>query len=321
MKVNIYRLTDQKLLEPLLREELTPSWPEDEVHRWIDIETGEKQEIQDCLIPLNLPAAILKACMEPGHDVYIAPYDRVLYLEVPIQVDWKNTRPTYLSIVCLPTTLVTVHQGPVSSIARVATNFSGDMRLNAANTSTLLYHIFDHLADQHLLILSGLRKHFESIVDTFLNDPYSIETKDLLSMRQPMLALDKTLQDQLYCADALLREHSQAFSIGDQRGRLSDLIRSMERVLRLAEQLGTDGRYLYQLLQVRLQEGTNNRLRLLTIISAVFLPLTLISGIYGMNFSSMPGVELTYGFPVTMGVMGALAAGMLWIFRRGGWFR
>ena len=47
------------------------------------------------------------------------------------------------------------------------TNFSGDMRLNAANTSTLLYHIFDQLADQNLLILSGLRKHLKSIVDIF----------------------------------------------------------------------------------------------------------------------------------------------------------
>ena len=153
------------------------------------------------------------------------------------------------------------------------------------------------------------------------NDPSSIETEVLLSMRQPILTFITTLEDQLYCADTLLREHSQAFSIGDQRGRLSDLIRNMERLLHLAEQLRTDGRYLYQFVQVALQESTNNRLRLLTVISAVFLPLTLISGIYGMNFAGMPGVESTYGFPATIGVMGALAAGMLWIFRRGGWFR
>lgn len=65
-----------------------------------------------------------------------------------------------------------------------------------------------------------------------------------------------------------------------------------------------------------LQEKTNQRLKFLTIISAVFLPLMLVTGLYGMNFRYMP--EL--GYPLVLAAMGALAGILLWTFYRKGWF-
>lgn len=62
-------------------------------------------------------------------------------------------------------------------------------------------------------------------------------------------------------------------------------------------------------------------LRLLTIVSAIFLPLTLIAGIYGMNFGNMPELTWTYGYPLVIAAMVALAAVLLWIFYLKGWFK
>ena len=56
-------------------------------------------------------------------------------------------------------------------------------------------------------------------------------------------------------------------------------------------------------------------------ISAVFLPLSLIAGIYGMNFADMPELHFKYGYEVIVGFMIAVAAGALFYFSRTGWFR
>jgi len=70
-----------------------------------------------------------------------------------------------------------------------------------------------------------------------------------------------------------------------------------------------------------LQDRTNSRLRLLTILSAIFMPLTLIAGIYGMNFKHMPELSWRYGYPAAVGAMLLLAVGLMLYFYRRGWFR
>jgi Mg2+ and Co2+ transporter CorA len=68
------------------------------------------------------------------------------------------------------------------------------------------------------------------------------------------------------------------------------------------------------------QEKTNRKLAVLTVISAIFLPLTLIAGIYGMNYSDMPELGWKYGYPAVLLLMGAVAGGLMWVFKRRGWF-
>jgi magnesium transporter len=62
----------------------------------------------------------------------------------------------------------------------------------------------------------------------------------------------------------------------------------------------------------------NEIMKVLTIISTVFIPLTFIVGIYGMNFQ-IPELKWKYGYPAVMLLMAVIAAGMLWWFRRRGW--
>ncbi len=69
------------------------------------------------------------------------------------------------------------------------------------------------------------------------------------------------------------------------------------------------------------QVKTEQRLRILTIVSVIVMPLSLLSGIYGMNFDNMPELHGEYAYFVVMGMMGILAVGMLWFFVVKGWFR
>ncbi len=68
------------------------------------------------------------------------------------------------------------------------------------------------------------------------------------------------------------------------------------------------------------QDKLNHRLAVLTVLSAVFLPLTLFVGIYGMNFDKMPELHYAYSYPVALGFMALLAVGMLRFFYKRAWF-
>ena len=68
------------------------------------------------------------------------------------------------------------------------------------------------------------------------------------------------------------------------------------------------------------QEKINRRLGRLTIISAIFLPLTLIAGIYGMNFEVMPELKHPFAYPVAIGSMVLIASGIYLYFRKKVWF-
>jgi magnesium transporter len=76
---------------------------------------------------------------------------------------------------------------------------------------------------------------------------------------------------------------------------------------------------LHQQYDAHQQDKTNRRLAVLTVISAIFLPLTLITGIYGMNFDVMPGLHFRHAYPVALLAMAAIAGGLYWCFRSRGW--
>jgi magnesium transporter len=72
---------------------------------------------------------------------------------------------------------------------------------------------------------------------------------------------------------------------------------------------------------LRLQDKVNKRLQVLTVVSSVFMPLMLVTGIYGMNFRHMPELSWTYGYPAALLVMASVAALLFWIFYKKGWFK
>jgi len=78
---------------------------------------------------------------------------------------------------------------------------------------------------------------------------------------------------------------------------------------------------LHQQYVLTQQDKMNSRLQILTVISAVFLPLTLLAGIYGMNFVNMPELQWTYGYLVVIGLMAVIVVVMLYVFYRRGWFK
>jgi magnesium transporter len=72
--------------------------------------------------------------------------------------------------------------------------------------------------------------------------------------------------------------------------------------------------------QMHAQDKTNRRLGMLTILSAIFMPITLLASIWGMNFETMPELKYPFSYPIALGLMALIGSGGYLYFRKTGWF-
>ena len=118
----------------------------------------------------------------------------------------------------------------------------------------------------------------------------------------------------------LQQVESSAFRIQDQRKYYRDLATEVRQAIHGADSLASRLRDMHQHYQLASQDKTNRRLSALTIIQAIFVPLTLIAGIYGMNFQYMPELQWGHGYGLILALMTLIAITELWFFKRSGWF-
>ena len=156
--------------------------------------------------------------------------------------------------------------------------------------------------------------------DEMDRDPGSVELGEILDHGSAIRSLDSIISEHVVCFGKLnLLEESALNVAGNREFRtVSSDAQYLDRVAVRLEKRLANLRDQYSMNQ---QDRTNQRLAVLTVISAIFLPMALLAGIYGMNFDVMPELHYRYAYPLVVGSMVALAIGMIWYFRSRGWFK
>ncbi len=321
MNMKSFVINDNSRLTPIASEDITPEWLKDEIPRWIDVETPEDDELSECLAFLGIHQSIIESCLKPSDEPELARYENMIYIEFPIISKKHEFQRTYVSIIFLPTTLVTIHMEQISNISMQKTISYMESIFHSANISGLLYEIIVYLIKQAYHFFQDVRTQINNISDTINENPDAVELRDILDTIKLVDFFITMIEDQQYCITSLLASESESVGLGDQRQYFMDLRRSLQNGLRTLNRYDARVNDLHQLYMLTLQDRTNRRLNVLTIISAIFLPLTLISGIYGMNFQNMPELDDPYSYFVVLGFMFAVALAMLFFFYHKGWFK
>lgn len=308
------------MLEVIPFESLSPAWCEGSTHRWLDVEEADPEALRKLLAPLNLHPLVLEACTEPGDGSQFGAYEKELFIEFPVFEATLDTQQTRISIICLPATLLTIHHRTIPGIAVLADELSSNRRLREATTSGLLYELLDHVADQLFWRAAPARTRVNEIATALDEDPESVEVGEILGLKRRFGELTDVLEDVLFCLARLQTVESKAFQTGELGVYLRELVSALQNGHKAAQRIEGILSDLHQQYVMTQQEKMNSRLQILTIISAIFLPLTLLAGIFGMNFKNMPALQLSYGYPGVLGLMAVIVLVMLYMFYRRGWF-
>jgi magnesium transporter len=320
MKTRSFEITDQKQIVEVPLETGSSTWFEDPVHRWLDIEAPGEEELDGFLEPLKIDTKKLRERVEPGSSTFFEVFENLLLIRLPTQTSPVDVDFTHITFLCLPTTLVTIHHEPLPAIANLASRLAGRIRLKSATTSALVYQIIARLVGENFFAFGACRQKQEALSKRMIEDSDDIEPEEIFTLRRQITNIGDANEDHAFCIDVLQKMETTSFGLADQRELLKELDHSLERHQRSMDRLEENVKDLHQQFLLTIQDRTGNRLKVLTILSAVFLPLMLIAGIYGMNFQNMPELDLRYAYYAVLGFMALVGIGMLVFFYKKGWF-
>lgn len=321
MMANSYRLDDTLRLVPLDPDSAAQAVAEDGARIWLDMQDPAPGELEEWLDRLAVSGLARRLCLEAGDHSGFYPLRREILLVFPVLAHTEGPREVdHVAFLCREGLLLTVHRGPVYGPHRLSELQEAEDWLPEASVAALVAAMLIDLSHDGLRHVTNLRRAVLDLDRRMDRDPESVEAEEILDVRSDLLTLGAVVGDQLPSVQALSRtdrpllrrEHTQDFV----NCALVNLQAADGALDWLDQQVGS----LRSGLEMYAQEKTNRRLGMLTILSAIFMPVTLLAGIWGMNFVKMPELGLSYGYPLGLALMGLVGWIMYRFFRRTGFF-
>jgi magnesium transporter len=285
---------------------------------WIDLDAADPAEGRRILAQLGLVGEdVVDLALRDEPSTQYGRYDDYVHLVVS---GYRRRGDDFdferVSISLGERFLLTTHKGPVQFLAAVRRDYHADFVRFAKTPSFLLYELLDHLVENYLDVQQAMGERVERLqaelqrgdVDDGLFARASQLGADLLHFRKVLLPTRATLADLSSRRSLVLGEATQRF-LGNLVGSVDHLLQDMlvDRDI-LSESVN-----LYMSM---VGHRTNQVMKKLTVVSIVFLPLTFLVGVYGMNFEVFPELRWRYGYVYFWGLVVAVIVGLLRLLRR-----
>lgn len=210
--------------------------------------------------------------------------------------------------------------GPVRERIRSA---KGAIRHHKADY--LAYSLIDAIIDGFFPVLEDYGEALEELEDEVVANPSRQSLEKIHRIKRELLALRRSIWPQRDAINSLIRDSNHLIS-DEVRVYLRDCYDHTVQVIDMVETYREVASSLMDVYVSSVGNRMNEVMKLLTIISTIFIPLTFIAGVYGMNFDpesspwNMPELHWYWGYPACLGVMAAIAGSLIFYFKRKGWF-
>jgi len=320
MQIHCYSLSSGIFQSQTVSTDIIASASDPIEERWFDVESATPDELRKFLAPLNLHPLLLNRCLKPANVPGVNSYEQAVLVEFPIHYDLEAGNPDYLTLVLQGRFLLTIHIGSLPALEELAANLLAGQESPLHHLPQIVYLIIDHLSDLNVQSQIEVRDQILSMAKTLTEKPGKVSATDLADLRWKVERLVSLIENQLYCVTNLNASDNEVLQEPHRKAYLQDLVSEAEIAQRGVYRLETRMNDLYTYFQMAGNDRVEKRLRVLTIISAITLPLGLITGLLGMNVGGLPGTSFAYGFLLVVLMMFVIAVIEFWYFKRKGWF-
>ena len=233
--------------------------------------------------------------------------------------DVQTGNPVHVSVLLSGTTVVTFEEREVGLLSQIEQRISADQgRIRMSGPDYLFYAVLDVIVDGYFTALEAISDMIEELEDGISTDPDPEILESIHGMRTRMLLFRKSVWPLREVISTLAREET-SLTTRETVAYFRDLYDHTIQVIDTTETLRDILSDMVDTYLSSISNRMNKVMQVLTIVATIFIPLTFVAGVYGMNFHHMPELHLKWGYPAVLFLMLCIAVGMLLYFRRKKW--
>jgi magnesium transporter len=287
---------------------------------WVDVADPTSEDFDELAREFGFHPLSIEDCrsehQRPKVEEYHGYYFIVLY-EAELTEDGQ-LKLRELNIFLGKNYLVTVHSQPIRAIAATENLWRNWTDLAERGTGLLMYLLIDPIVDEYMPLLDNLSDKIDDLEDYIFTDSNPEALEEIFRIKKQLLFLRKSITPLRDVFNTLLRREQPIFS-RETTVYFQDVF---DHLIRVTDTIDTLRDMLGSIMDAYLSIASNRMnavMKQLTSISAILMSVTLIAGIYGMNFEIMPELKWHYGYVWALGSMLVVGLGVYLYFRKIKW--
>lgn len=310
-------------------QELTDITPEEllaeraeGVVTWLDMTgVGDIEALQSLGTRLGIHPLVIEDIANTEQRAKVEFYDEYIYITLKMltRPDEGGTAAEHVSVLLFPDLVVTFQQESGDVFELIRNRIRNSLgRIRRMGADYLAYALIDAIVDNYYGILEALEGTLEPMSEEIIDDPNKSHARKLLATKRELVYLRRTLWP-LRELLVNLRRDAHGRIDTEIQPFLRDLQDHVIHVIELLESFEEIAGNVLDTYLSSVSNRMNDVMRVLTIIATIFIPLTFIVGVYGMNFSHMPELGWRWAYPTVWAVMIVVAVSLIIYFRRKKW--
>ncbi|MEY5042906.1 MAG: hypothetical protein RJA19_133 [Bacteroidota bacterium] len=290
---------------------------------WVQV-TGlhDPEAVGEVARHFGLDDLLVEDILNTGHRPKVVIEDGFVVL-IMKQLRWnpglRRVDAEQVTLVLSARGLLTLTEGPTDAIQALTDRLLDPRRsLRTRPAAHLFYRLLDLWVDEYYTAVEALTVASERIESLVLQRPRPAALEELHRIRLAVLPARRMLHPLREALFKLQTDDRGWFPYETDR-YLSDVAEHLTAVNEQLDALREHLAQTFDLYQSGISSRTNQVMQVLTIIATIFIPLTFVVGVYGMNFKYMPELQWRYGYAAVWAVMVLISGGMLLYFRRKRW--
>ena len=286
--------------------------------KWVDVTRMTKAEADLLKVVFNLHDLTIEDLLHSRVRIKVEEFNHYLFCVFYAIHKNKTIELLELDFIIGDNFLITNHSKEISLYALLKSNHERIEVLLKKGKEFLFHKIIDGEVDNYFPVLTNIDELIEEIQESAIQDARPELLSRILELRRQIIVIKRTAHDQREKISFLAKNEYPFIAkkalpyfrdLYDHSIRVSNTIDNYREMV-----IGTFDVYMSSVSQ-----NMNQVIKVMSIIATIALPLTLISSIYGTNFSWLPGSDHPYGFWVMMGFMVLLSGGMFYLFSKRKW--
>lgn len=286
---------------------------------WIDFNTPNSDEIECLKNPLNFHPLSIEDCIHTLQRPKLDYYDDYQFF-VAHSLNPESLKKEEVDLFLGPKYIVTFHHHANQEVMDVWKRLEMSKNPGEWYPSLILYHVLDHIVDNYFPLVYRIEDLLNEIDENSSDRSMEELLEVLFDTRHDLLSLRHTISPMRDLVYRMINSHrlSEILTRKEYFADIHDHLLKLSEMVDASRELTTDIRDSY--LSMNSHE-TNRVMKVLTVITTIFMPLTFIAGIYGMNFERMPELSWRYGYFGALMAMVIISVTMFFWFLKKGWFK